>query len=111
MCEACENAPKGKDLIKFTGFTCIDSLVIIPLLSVSFGLVLASTNTIFKCADAPISKKFMKPYTVDITLTIIGFGLYMLMIVTTFTIAIIANYFCCCKKQKENKDEAIVQLV
>ena len=109
--EACDNAPKGKDLIKFMGIICIDFPVTVPLISVAFGLTLSSTNSILKCADAPIAEKFLKPQKLDFTLGIISFGLYMLMIVIKVTIVVIANYLCCCKKQKENKEETQQQLL
>ena len=107
---ASDNAPKGKELFKFLGITCIDSLVTIPLLSVSFGLSLASTIPILNCTDDPKAEQFMEPQKVEIISTMVGSGLYMSMIVINVIIVIVANY-CCRKKQKENKEEAQPQLL
>ena len=106
---ACDNAKevqdaaeKQKELIESWIISCAVSLAIIPLISVSFGLSLTSTNSIFKCADAPIAEKFIGTKTLDIILMTLSFGLYLLMIVTNLTIVVIVNvYLCFYKKQKE----------
>ena len=107
-----KEAYKGKDLFTCASLICIDFPISIPLLSVSFGLSLASINPIFKCTNDLITEKIIQAKNFEIMLTEISFGLYMFMIVINLIIVIIANdYLGCYKKEKENKEETTPKLL
>ena len=96
-------------------YLLIFSIPISPLLSLSFGLSLASRNLIFKCADTPIPEAFINSDKLDLTLIIVSFGLYIFMVVSNYIIYIINKDYVSnicdkisdyCKKQKEKRDLA-----
>ena len=81
------------------------TLIVIPLLSVSFALSLTSVNSIFKCAGSPMAEKLIDSEKLDIILEIVIFGVYMLMIAIKLGVLfIILCYWIiclCCKKISE----------
>ena len=85
------------------------SLVLIPLITISFSLSMGSTNSIFKCADGPIYERFNKSVSLDLVLIIVSFGLYILMIVIDLILIFIENcskIITYCKAEKKRIDLA-----
>jgi hypothetical protein len=83
----------------------IFTLIVIPLLSVSFALTLTSVNSIFKCAGSPIAERLIDSQKLDTILEIVIFGVYMLIIAIKLSVLfIILCYWIigvCCKKISE----------
>ena len=98
-----------KSIMVFNLVTLGLSLIIIPLLSISFAFSFVSINSIFKCAEVQITEKINQLRIVDITLIRVCFSLYMLMIVVNSILMCIHlrhKISKCCKKQKEKKELA-----
>ena len=88
------------------------TFVMIPLISVSFGLFLASPS-IFQCADVPMVEKLIDSEKIGIILETVSLGLYMLLLVIHLVVySIDTRCECCtkianyCKKRKEKRELA-----
>ena len=91
------------------------SLVVIPLIAISFNLSLTPTNSIYKCTESQMSGQLTESEKLDLILEIISFGLYMLMIfihlIFMFIISPFGKKICdliidCCKERKKKRELA-----
>ena len=89
------------------------STIFIPLLSVSLGLFSSSfTNSIYKCAETPITEAFMKSETFSFKLMLISLSLHLFMVIIKVILILFARFKVCNKvdewrkKQKEKKELA-----